>query len=236
MEEVKKLLLLYKCPTKITNQKGDRLLIQAVLQRHIMETIFSYATKYFQSTGQHYHLESDIINKAHSLSTLLTNASKHRTGNDEVTNIALTKLRQQIYLILNNHGFTDIFEDNAIYEHPFIAYHKKQLNKITNELRIIKDDNEKIASENLAANIIRKVVKIFWFSLKIQEPIVQYVWIPYNAKMDKTFMEGTNFDDSDDIENLYVDLCYFPLTGKDLTSNNRKIYTPAKVFIRKDQY
>ncbi|PKC63052.1 hypothetical protein RhiirA1_538040 [Rhizophagus irregularis] len=231
MEQVKKLLLLYKCPTKITNQKDDRLLIQAVLQRHIIETIFSYATKYFQTTtGKYYHLESDIINKTSALYISLTNISKQRTGNKEVTLLASTKLRQQIYSILNNHAFSDIIGD-TIHEHPFIDYHKKQLNNIMNELRIIKDDQEKIASENLAATIIREFVKIFWFRLKVQEPVVQYAWVPCNAKVNKSFMEGINFSDN---ENLYVDLCYFPLTGKDLASSNRTIYTPAKVFTRKE--
>jgi DNA repair exonuclease SbcCD ATPase subunit len=230
MEEVKKLLLFYKCPTKITNQKDDRLLIQAVLQRHIIETIFSYATKYFQMTGQHYHLESDIINKTSSLYILLTKISKQRTGNEEVTHLASTKLRQQIYSILNNHGFGDIIGD-SFYEHPFIVYYKEQLNKIMNELRIINDDQEKSAAENLAATIIREFIKIFWFRLKVQDPVVQYSWIPHDTKVDKTLMEGINFSDN---ENLYVALCYFPLTGRDLASNNRKIYTPAKVFIRKD--
>ncbi|CAB4375414.1 unnamed protein product [Rhizophagus irregularis] len=231
MEQVKKLLLLYKCPTKITNQKDDRLLIQAVLQRHIIETIFSYATKYFQTTtGKYYHLESDIINKTSALYISLTNISKQRTGNKEVTLLASTKLRQQIYSILNNHAFSDIIGD-TIHEHPFIDYHKKQLNNTMNELRIIKDDQEKIASENLAATIIREFVKIFWFRLKVQEPVVQYAWVPCNAKVNKSFMEGINFSDN---ENLYVDLCYFPLTGKDLASSNRTIYTPAKVFTRKE--
>ncbi|CAB5380716.1 unnamed protein product [Rhizophagus irregularis] len=59
-EEVKKLLLHYNCPTRIQSQKEDRLLIQAVLHRHVIEKIFEYASQYFQSTGKHYHLESDI--------------------------------------------------------------------------------------------------------------------------------------------------------------------------------
>ena len=45
-------------------------------------------------------------------------------------------------------------------------------------------------------------------------------------------VKGDNFDDN---ENLYVDLCYFPLIGRDLTSNNHKVYVPAKVFVRKNQ-
>ncbi|CAB4480581.1 unnamed protein product [Rhizophagus irregularis] len=164
IEEIKKLLLLYKCPVKITNQKDNLLLIQAVLQRHIIETIFSYATKYFQSTGQHYHLESNIISQASSLSTLLTDASKYRTGNNEIMRIASTKLRKQIYLILNNCGFSDMYgKNNAKYEHPFITFYKEKLNKTINELRTIKDQ-EKITVDHLAATIIRepnKIMQIF---------------------------------------------------------------------------
>jgi hypothetical protein len=47
-------------------------------------------------------------------------------------------------------------------------------------------------------------------------------------------MERENFDDNDN-ENLYVDLCYFPLIGRDLTSHNHKVYVPAKVIVRKNQ-
>jgi hypothetical protein len=237
IEEIKKLLLFYKCPIKITNQKDDRLLIQAVLQRHIIETILSYTKKYFQSTGQHYHLESDIVNKASCLSTLLTNISKYRTGNDKITQIthmATTKLRQHIYLILNNRGFSNVYEkDHIIYEHPFIADHKGKLNKAMNELRFIKGQ-ERIVFENLAATIICEVIKIFWFRLKIHESVIQYVWVPYNVKVDETFMEGSNCDDNDD-ENLYVGLCYFPLIGRDLTLHNKKVFTPAKVFTQTNQ-
>ncbi|CAB4382159.1 unnamed protein product [Rhizophagus irregularis] len=238
MEEIKKLLLLYKCSIKITNQKDDQLLIQAVLQRHIIETILSYATKYFQSTGQHYHLEANIVNKASLLSTLLTNISKYRIGNDEIAHVATTKLRQYIYSILNNRGFANIYgEDHITYEHPFIAYYKEELDKTMNELRIVKGQ-EKIASENLAAIIICEVTKIFWFRLKIHESVIQYVWIPCDVQVNEVFMEGNNFDDDNDNDNLYVGLCYFPLIiGRDLTSsNNREVYSLAKVFVQRNQH
>lgn len=103
-----------------------------------------------------------------------------------------------------------------------------------NELRIVKGQ-EKIASENLAATIICEVVKLFWFKLKIHESVIQYAWIPYNVKVDEMFMEGSNLDDNDE-ENLYVGLCYFPLIGRDLTSNNQKVYYPAKVFVQRNQH
>jgi hypothetical protein len=237
IEEIKRLLLYYKCQIKITNQKDDLLLIQAVLQRHIIETTISYAGKYFQSTGQHHHLESDIINNASSLSKLLIDASKHRTGNDEITRVTLSTLsalRKQIYLILNDRGFADICgKGNNTYEHPFITFCKEKLNKTMNELRIIKDQGKIIAVESFAAAIIRDVIKIFWFRLKVHGDALNYTWIPYNVKVVETLMERENFDDNDNNENLYVDFCYFPLIGRDLKSNNSKVYIPAKVFVRK---
>ncbi|PKY61333.1 hypothetical protein RhiirA4_486159 [Rhizophagus irregularis] len=233
IEEVKKLLLLYKCSTKVTSQKEDRLLIQAVLHRHVMEKVFEYASQYFRSTGKHYHLESDITKNESTLSLLLIHASKFRSGNDEVTRVGPSKLRQQIYSVLSNRGFADIIGvGKTLHEHPFITYHKDELNKIMNELRVINNNQKKITSENLAATIIREVVKIFWFRLKVQEPVVQYRWIQNNTLVDKTLVEVANLDDKDEVANSYVKLCFFPLIGRDIDSNNRRIYTLAKVIAK----
>uniref|UniRef100_U9UIQ1 Uncharacterized protein n=1 Tax=Rhizophagus irregularis (strain DAOM 181602 / DAOM 197198 / MUCL 43194) TaxID=747089 RepID=U9UIQ1_RHIID len=162
---------------------------------------------------------------------------KYRIGNDEIAHVATTKLRQYIYSILNNRGFANIYgEDHITYEHPFIAYYKEELDKTMNELRIVKGQ-EKIASENLAAIIICEVTKIFWFRLKIHESVIQYVWIPCDVQVNEVFMEGNNFDDDNDNDNLYVGLCYFPLIGRDLTSsNNREVYSLAKVFVQRNQH
>ena len=37
----------------------------------------------------------------------------------------------------------------------------------------------------------------------------------------------------DEIDQLHVDICYFPLVGRNLNSSDAKIYTLAKVFPRK---
>ncbi|CAI2199711.1 19751_t:CDS:1, partial [Funneliformis geosporum] len=230
IKEVKKLLSLYKCPVEIKDQRTSRLLIQAVLQRHVIEIIFESATQYFQYSGrpQLEHLESQIVSKECELSELLNYASKYRSGNDEITHVAPIKLRQQIYSILSNRGFEDTCrENNTAYEHPFITNCKRKLNDIMNGLRIINDRQMKSDSEKLAVTIIREVVNIFYFRLKVQEPVVQHSWFSYNARLDKTLMDGNQYDS--DYENLYVDLCYFPLIGKDLMSENRKVYTLAKV-------
>ncbi|RIA82060.1 hypothetical protein C1645_744060 [Glomus cerebriforme] len=239
MDEVKKLLLHYKCPTKIKSQKKDRLLIQAVLHRHVIETIFEYASQYFEEPGKH---EADIVRNESLLSELLAHTSKCRAGNDEITRVGPTKLRQQIYSILSNRGFANVISSDGENEHPFINSRKEQLNKVMNQLRTIKDNQKKTASDNLAADIIREVVKIFWFRLKVQEPVAEFFWIPQNIKVDPTIMEVNqtqNGDDDDDDDlhvNLYVDLCYFPQIGRDLDTNNQKTYTLAKVITRTFQY
>ncbi|CAG8499593.1 6212_t:CDS:2 [Funneliformis caledonium] len=159
MKEVRKLLLHYKCPTEIKDQKSSRLLIQAVLQRHVIEIIFANATQYFHVSGRQQleHLESQIVNKESEL----------------------------------NRGFEDTSrENNTVYEHAFITQCKQQLNDIMNGLRTINDKQKKSDSEKYAVTIIREVVKIFYFRLKVQEPVVQHNWFSYNAKLDKTLMEG----------------------------------------------
>ncbi|CAG8543464.1 11167_t:CDS:2 [Funneliformis mosseae] len=176
----------YYMSRAITNYKNyNRLLIQAVLQRHVIEIIFANATQYFHVSGRQQleHLESQISNKEIEL----------------------------------NRGFEDTSrENNTVYEHAFITQCKQQLNDIMNGLRTINDKQKKSDSEKYAVTIIREVVKIFYFRLKVQEPVVQHNW-------------------SSDDKNLYVDLCYFPLIGKDLMSEDRKVYTLAKVVIRKAQ-
>ncbi|CAB4375402.1 unnamed protein product [Rhizophagus irregularis] len=235
IEEVKKLLLLYKCSTKITSQKKDRLIIQAVLHRHVIETIFSYALHYFGQTEKH---EADIVRNETLLSELLAHTSKCRTGDDEITRVGPTKLRQQIYSILSNRGFANVIDNKGEHEHPFISSRKEDLNKVMNQLRTIKDNGKKNNSENLAATIIREVVKLFWFRLKVQEPVAEYFWIPNNTKVDQTIMKANQpeNDDYDADVDTYVDLCYFPQIGKDLDTKDPKTYTLANVITRNFQY
>ena len=49
-------------------------------------------------------------------------------------------------------------------------------------------------------------------------------------------MEGDHIVNENENDNLYVDLCYFPLIGRDPNTNDRKVYTPAKVITRNSQY
>ncbi|RGB28328.1 hypothetical protein C1646_819200 [Rhizophagus diaphanus] len=73
-----------------------------------------------------------------------------------------------------------------------------------------------------------KVIRIFYFNLLIQEPVVHYHWFNNNEKINKSYMKGSW--DEDEIENLVVEICSFPLILKPIYPNGFKGCTPAKVF------
>jgi len=85
----------------------------------------------------------------------------------------------------------------------------------------------------MATNIIREFVKIFWFRLSVQEPIITAEWFKPHTKIDPNEMTGRWEEGEEDIDNLVVDLCYFPIIGINLNDpSKRKLYTRAKVFPR----
>ncbi|CAB5380728.1 unnamed protein product [Rhizophagus irregularis] len=60
------------------------------------------------------------------------------------------------------------------------------------------------------------------------QPRVEYKFCEIGSKIDPNVMKG-NWDE-DDVPQLCVDICSFPMIGRDLDSPNWKIYTHAKVF------
>ncbi|PKY39933.1 hypothetical protein RhiirA4_394045 [Rhizophagus irregularis] len=70
----------------------------------------------------------------------------------------------------------------------------------------------------MAADIIKRVVTLFWFRLKVQKPIVEYIW------------PKRKWED-DEIDNLVVDICYFLLIAQQFSNESkRQIYTKAIIF------
>jgi len=82
----------------------------------------------------------------------------------------------------------------------------------------------------MAGEMIKKVVTLFEFRLKVQEPIPEIYWFKHNEKINPSCMEG-KWDDNN-IDNIVVDICYFPLIANKST---RQIYTPAKIFPTSNQ-
>ncbi|PKY45629.1 hypothetical protein RhiirA4_401474, partial [Rhizophagus irregularis] len=81
----------------------------------------------------------------------------------------------------------------------------------------------------MAADIIKRTVTLFWFRLRVQQPIVEYIWPKSDDIIDPSYMEGKW--ENDGIDNLIVDICSFPLIAQEFSNESkRQIYTKAIIF------
>ncbi|CAG8654922.1 6264_t:CDS:1 [Funneliformis mosseae] len=218
-----------------TTKQIDYSLIKAVLQFHtlmkIMENVKIFF-KNFSNSSSALHLEADIMSKSKTLEERLVEFSKTRNGKDSVTQTTSIKIRQEVNIALSNRGFSDVLIGNDVpREHDFISDYKDILNEEMNKYRTIKDPAKKKTIENLAPKLIREIIRLIWFRLQIQEPVAQIEWVPVGSDIDPNVMEG--IWDSEDIEHLEVEVCTFPMIGRDLNNlEKRVIYTHAQVFTR----
>ncbi|PKY52800.1 hypothetical protein RhiirA4_408595 [Rhizophagus irregularis] len=100
-----------------------------------------------------------------------------------------------------------------------------------NQYREINDINRKKQVDAMAPKLIQDIFKLFWFRTNVQEPEIKIEYFKSNCIIDPNMMKGT-WNDDDEINKLRVDICYFPLVGRDFDSSDVRIYTPAKVFPR----
>ncbi|GET54543.1 kinase-like domain-containing protein [Rhizophagus irregularis DAOM 181602=DAOM 197198] len=185
----------------------------AVLQRHVLETIFGYVPVY-----------NNIKN---------FKFGKTREGNDSITPTVPVKIRQQIYSSLGNRGFSNIMIEQETYEHSFIGKFKTKLNDEMEQYREILDTTKKKEVEEKAANIILNVIRIFFFRIQTQEPIGQIHWFQNKDKIDPSLMVGM-WDDDDKFDDFEVDICKFPLVRTESNDKlNRRIYTYAIIHPQK---
>jgi hypothetical protein len=225
----------YQIKTKVTPKNPNKPLIKAVLQYHIIKKITKDIRDYFKQNSRVdsiNHLEAEIASKAKDLENRLAYFSETRSGTDTITQAASIKIRQEVNIALGNRGFSDTLSDGKCTSHVYIIVKKSELNKEMNKYRIIKDENRRKYVENLAADLIRDYIRIIQFRLEVQEPSAQVRWIKIGSNIDSSIMEESW--DKDDINNLEVEVCSFPMIGRDLDDvKKRKIYTHAQVFPRK---
>ncbi|RIA91786.1 hypothetical protein C1645_766520 [Glomus cerebriforme] len=233
IKQIQNLAQKYGCLNEITEQNPNKLFIKTILQREVLDVIHKLSRElinYVREDFTVFTLESDIETKAQELLRLINIFSTTRSGTDEVTNASIIKIRQKVYGILGNRGFNNIIDsDGSTRMHDFIHYASDELNKLMNQYRKIKDVSREQQVEAMAPKLIQDIFKLFWFRMKVQEPITEF-YFPDNDKIDPNTMRGTWNDD--EIDQLCVDICYFPLIGRNLNSSNSKIYTLAKVFPR----
>ncbi|RGB26304.1 hypothetical protein C1646_770604, partial [Rhizophagus diaphanus] len=232
-KNVNNLLSKYKSKTRLTSKSSDMPLIKAVLQRHVLETIFCYVPVYnnIKNFSEPHSLEALIAKKAEELILLTQEFGKTREGNDSITPTVPVKIRQQIYSSLGNRGFSNIIIEQETYEHSFIGKFKTILNDEMEQYRKILDTTKKKEIEEKAANIILDVIRIFFFRIQTQEPIGQIHWFQNKDKIDSSLMYCTWDDDR--FDDLEVDICIFPLIGTELNNHlKRKVYTHAIIYPR----
>jgi hypothetical protein len=98
-----------------------------------------------------------------------------------------------------------------------------------NKYRVIKDSKMKERTDKSAEIIIQRVFRIFYFRLKVQEPVAQYNWFKHRDKVSKLTMKASWGDD--DIDDLVVELCIFSLIRQFTDSNlsNLKVFTHSLI-------
>ncbi|CAB4437297.1 unnamed protein product [Rhizophagus irregularis] len=235
-DAVNNLMEMYGIKARIKSENPKKLLIKAVLQYHVITKLTRDITDYLKENSNEdptMHLEAEIASKAADLENRLAYFSKTRSEKDVATQAASIKIRQEINIALGNRGFSDILrnENDKAQEHAFISKNKNELNKEMNKYRVIKDKTKGNYVENLAPDLIREFIRIFLFRLNIQEPSVQMRFIKIGSNVNPNIMEG-NWD-KEDIDNLEVEVCSFPMIGQYLDDvEKRKIYIHAQVLTK----
>ncbi|CAB4437286.1 unnamed protein product [Rhizophagus irregularis] len=233
LKNINKLLNKYKVrKSKITytlnNSSVNHVhLIKAVLQRHVLHTILDYFYQYNQKNSS---LEFQILKLAEELEYSAKQLEKERAGSDDLTSVLSVKIRQQSFAALENRGFSNIKETNTL--HDFIKVSKVKLNKEMESYRKILDPKKKEDSEKKVTDLIREVIRLFYFRLKTQEPIAEFKWLDDNDEFEPDLMK--ELYDEGESENGSVEMCIFPLIYKNDESQPSKlqVYTKATVFIR----
>ncbi|CAI2172468.1 1055_t:CDS:2 [Funneliformis geosporum] len=232
--KIQALLKKYGSQTVVT--KDQKPLIKAVLQRYVIEQILDYANSFIGNPGIHeemlYGIETTLLFSTEQLLEVMTDLADRRVGDDDTIKLLNIKLRQQIFGALGNRGFNDMINvDKKIQRHEFITYFKDVLNNEIGKYRKIIDPFQKKEVEDMAADIIQKLVKLFLFRFQVHEPVANHHWCKYGSQIDD-FMDG--IWEEDEIDDLIVDVCYFPLIAQGFVNNKSKcqIYTPAKVITK----
>ncbi|PKC02232.1 hypothetical protein RhiirA5_504156 [Rhizophagus irregularis] len=148
----------------------------------------------------------------HVLEEILAQADFYFSRSNNINNI----------VVYQNMIMTSSDDDN------FIHIISKKINRMMNKYRKINDIKRKKYVNSLAKDLVLNVIRIFYFNLLIQEPVIHYHWFNNNEKINKSYMKGSW--DEDEIENLVVEICSFPLILKPIYPNGFKVCTPAKVF------
>ncbi|CAG8679233.1 4025_t:CDS:1, partial [Scutellospora calospora] len=244
------ILLAFKCTTKIVGGKGKPVL-SAILQRITFDMLISYTNKYFikppqpkpkhtqpvppnqQSYPQQQpqynsrnsispiddtYLEAEIVSQMSTLCKLIGRLAQTRKGSDEISRVAPIKVRQQIYSVLGSRGFC---KDN----HQTIDKMAKYIFENALKYRQFNSDEKHREFCYKAVDVVKKFVHLY-FRLQAQEPVPEYSYFfEAGVPLQNSVMDGS-WDD-ENMDNLEVEICSFPLISIKSKDNSRKILSKA---------
>jgi hypothetical protein len=225
-EKVNELLHKYGCKAQVSSlEENELLLVKGVLQRHVLYEIFDYADDCLNQKKVDYY-EGEIWEKTDSLLVLLEKLSTTYDATNDIIKAYPIKIYQQISEFLGSLAFGNIQNE----EHKFIRFATIGLNNSINDLRNITNQQKKQLHDDMAANLIREVIRIFCYRLEVQQPAPETYWFEYDDKIDPNLV-AERYDENEDNEDLddFVELCYFPLIASNYKSENQKIYARAKI-------
>ncbi|CAJ0844714.1 2410_t:CDS:2 [Entrophospora sp. SA101] len=240
---VKELLRKFGCSLTVSNKISttDKILISGALERHVIEMIIEKTQNYLKKVNEknakqddenrQQSLEAKIVNTTEQLLELTNSIPTYRAGTDEVTKATSTKLRQQIYGVLGNRGFSNMVADGGK-RHPLIVGLQKNILKSMDDYRTIKNPEKLSEIKKLIDLIIRQVISIFLFRLKVQEPVAEYKFFTINTSINTKMMESPL--DENEIEDYCVNVCEFPIIGSnlceaDISDKDLKVIFPAQI-------
>ncbi|CAG8628849.1 20477_t:CDS:1, partial [Gigaspora rosea] len=171
------------------------------------------------------YLESEITIHMISLCSLINRLGETRNGTDEITRVTPVKVRQQVYAVLGSRGFC---KDN----HPIIEKLANYILDNISKYRKINDEKQ-LEFQYKAIEVVKKFTHLY-FKLNAQEPVPNYSrYFDAGKPLQNNVMDGP-WDD-DNMDNLEVEICSFPLIyiqGKD---NSKKILSKAIVLPREKE-
>ncbi|RIB14380.1 hypothetical protein C2G38_2040240 [Gigaspora rosea] len=171
------------------------------------------------------YLESEITIHMISLCNLINKLGENRNGTDEITRVTPVKVRQQVYAVLGSRGFC---KDN----HPIIEKLANYiLNNIENYRKI--SDEKQLEFQYKAIEVVKKFTHLY-FRLNAQEPVPNYSrYFEAGNPLQNNVMDGS-WDD-DNMDNLEVEICSFPLIYIQGKNNSKKILSKAIVLPREKE-
>ncbi|CAG8539988.1 9495_t:CDS:1 [Dentiscutata heterogama] len=222
---MKSLLKKYNCSTEVLGKNYAKNLLEGLLQRHIIETTISKAKEYLNIDERNKDacLEAKIKSVTNRLQEYTTALSTNRLGADKVSPAIPTKLRQMVYTLLSNRGFSKYRDER---EHPVIERLTKEILNIMNSCRKINDTVKNKEIESMTTKIVRQIIVIFLFRFKVQEPIIEYLWFESRDKIELEFME---YSVNEELKNAEVGVCSFPLIITNINKPNYKVISKASI-------